>query len=257
MQRIDGNGRAPAIPNPPASPADANNHCVACHVVSRDGRYLAGELWGGGDKGAVFDLSDPAVTAGNPAPTLAPVTASSYTSLFSTFNPDGSRLLINPGTQARARRSARRCDRRHARHAAADRERGASVVVAGRHVDRVHQQHHARRRRRAVGRRLRSWRSRGHPGDRARHVRRAGLDWSPRRGRSRRSPRRRGRRSRPTRSRSPTARGTNSRGRKRSTTPRSAFRARCSWSRATAGRRSGSTRPAAARAMLPAELQPV
>ena len=33
-----------------------------------------------------------------PAPTVAPVTATSYTSLFSTFNADGTRLLINPGT---------------------------------------------------------------------------------------------------------------------------------------------------------------
>ncbi|MEO8549174.1 MAG: hypothetical protein ABI678_04355 [Kofleriaceae bacterium] len=99
MQRIDGAGRALAIPNPPASPADANNHCVACHVVSRDGRYLAGELWGGGDKGAVFDLSDPAILTGNPAPTVAPITTASYTSLFSTFDPTGHRLLVNPGTQ--------------------------------------------------------------------------------------------------------------------------------------------------------------
>ena len=98
MQRIDSAGRAPAIPNPPASPSDANNHCVACHVVSRDGRYLAGELWGGGSQGGVFDLSDPAILTGNPAPTVAPVTATSYTSLFQTFNPDASRLMINPGT---------------------------------------------------------------------------------------------------------------------------------------------------------------
>ncbi|MEP6863093.1 MAG: hypothetical protein ABJE66_20875 [Deltaproteobacteria bacterium] len=104
MQRIDGAGRALAIPNPPplsnvsGNPADAGNHCVACHVVSRDGRYLAGELWGGGSQGAVFDLSDPAIVTSNPAPTLAPVTASSYTSLFQTFNADGTRLMINPGS---------------------------------------------------------------------------------------------------------------------------------------------------------------
>ncbi|HEY6033821.1 MAG TPA: hypothetical protein VIV58_06165, partial [Kofleriaceae bacterium] len=104
MQRIDGAGRALAIPNPPplsnvtGSAADAGNHCVACHVVSRDGRYLAGELWGGGSQGAVFDLSDPAIVTANPAPTLAPVTPTSYTSLFQTFNADGTRLMINPGT---------------------------------------------------------------------------------------------------------------------------------------------------------------
>jgi hypothetical protein len=98
MEQIDPSGRALAIPNPPSSPADANNHCVACHVVSRDGRYLAGELWGGGDKGAVFDMSDPAVKQGNPAPTLAPVGGASYAALFSTFNADASRLLVNAGT---------------------------------------------------------------------------------------------------------------------------------------------------------------
>ncbi len=92
IQRIDSAGRGAAIPNPPASPGDATNHCVACHVVSRDGRYLAGELWGGGDKGAVFDLSNPAV------PTVAPVGGASYTSLFSTFNADATRLMTNPGT---------------------------------------------------------------------------------------------------------------------------------------------------------------
>lgn len=98
MEQIDTSGRALAIPNPPASPSDAGNHCVACHVVSRDGRYLAGELWGGGLQGAVFDMSDPAVKTGNPAPTLAPVTGSSYTALFSTFNQDASRLIVNSGT---------------------------------------------------------------------------------------------------------------------------------------------------------------
>ena len=98
IQRIDGTGRAAAIPNPPPSPSDATNHCVACHVVSRDGRYLAGELWGGGDKGAVFDLSNPAILTSTPAPTVAPVGGTSYTSLFSTFNADATRLMTNPGT---------------------------------------------------------------------------------------------------------------------------------------------------------------
>jgi hypothetical protein len=96
MQRLDDNGRALAIPNPPAAPSDANNHCVACHTVSRDGRYLAGELWGGGLSGAVFDLANPTVIMGNPAPTMAPVNM--YNSLFSTFNPDATRLVINDGT---------------------------------------------------------------------------------------------------------------------------------------------------------------
>lgn len=96
MQRIDASGRALAISNPPPSPSDANNHCVACHVVSRDGRFLASELWGGSLSGAVFDLSNPAVSTGNPAPTMTPL--NSYVSLFSTFNPSATRLMINPGT---------------------------------------------------------------------------------------------------------------------------------------------------------------
>ncbi|MDB4966252.1 MAG: hypothetical protein JWN44_1941 [Myxococcales bacterium] len=96
MQRIDETGRMPAIPKPPVNPADAANRCVACHVVSRDGRYLAGELWGGGMTGAVFDLSDPKVRSGDPAPTVMPV--NTYNSLFSTFNADATRLLVNNGS---------------------------------------------------------------------------------------------------------------------------------------------------------------
>jgi hypothetical protein len=96
MQRIDDTGRNLAIPNPPPNPSDATNHCVACHTISRDGRYLAGELWGGSMSGAVFDLANPNVIMGNPAPTMAPV--NTYVSLFSTFNADGTRLMINNGT---------------------------------------------------------------------------------------------------------------------------------------------------------------
>jgi len=100
MERIDAMGRAPAIANPPAPPSNPNNRCVACHTVSRDGRYLSAELWGGGAEGAVFDLADPNVRTGDPAPTVAPlIEGSTYRALFSTFNPDASRLLINNGTR--------------------------------------------------------------------------------------------------------------------------------------------------------------
>jgi hypothetical protein len=92
LLRIDDAGRNPAIPSPPPNPSDATNHCVACHVVSRDGRYLAAELWGGAQPGAVFDLASASIMAA-PAPTMNPI--GSYVSLFSTFNPDASRLLIN------------------------------------------------------------------------------------------------------------------------------------------------------------------
>jgi Tol biopolymer transport system component len=75
------------------------SRCVACHTVSRDGRYLSGALWGGGLEGAVFDMANPAVKTADPAPTVTPlVEGSSYTVLFSTFNEDASRLMINRGT---------------------------------------------------------------------------------------------------------------------------------------------------------------
>lgn len=105
MQRIDSNRRGLAIPNPPVTvnaTDAAGDQCVACHAISRDGKYLSAELWGGGDQGAVFDLSNPAVTqsvAGSDvyAPTVAPVTTTSYHTLFSTFSPDDTRLMVNNG----------------------------------------------------------------------------------------------------------------------------------------------------------------
>ena len=98
MERIDAAGRAPAIKNPPVQPS-TQSRCVACHTVSHDGRYLSGSLWGGGLQGGVFDMSDPAVQTSDPAPTLAPVVENStYTQLFSTFNQDATRLMINAAT---------------------------------------------------------------------------------------------------------------------------------------------------------------
>jgi hypothetical protein len=94
MERIDGDGRSVAIPTPPPDPNNGAR-CVACHAVSKDGRYLSGSLWGGGRQGAVFDMSDPNVGTADPAPTLAPVSTTTYTQLFSTFNADATRLLVN------------------------------------------------------------------------------------------------------------------------------------------------------------------
>jgi hypothetical protein len=113
LQRIDDTGRNLAISNPPANPMDATNHCVACHTISRDGRYLAGELWGGSLSGAVFDFANPSVAMGNPAPTMAPL--NSYISLFSTFNPDATRLMINKDTSL----------------AVVDPKTGAAITTAG------------------------------------------------------------------------------------------------------------------------------
>lgn len=99
MERIDANGRAPAIANPPPKPSSPGNRCVACHSVSKDGRYLSGALWGGGEQGAVFDMTLETVRTGDPAPTVATLTeGGTYTMLFSTFNHDGTRLMINSGT---------------------------------------------------------------------------------------------------------------------------------------------------------------
>jgi mono/diheme cytochrome c family protein len=102
MERIDVNGRAKAIPTPPEYTPEPGNRCVACHTVSRDGRYLSGSLWGGAREGGVFDMSNAAVrnsTPAAPAPTIGPLQiGSTYTQLFSTFNPDATRLMINtPG----------------------------------------------------------------------------------------------------------------------------------------------------------------
>ena len=97
MEQIDADGRQVAIPNPP--PRNDGQRCVACHTVSKDGRYLSGALWDGGSEGTVFDMSDPAVKTANPAPTVPPlVQGSTYTVLFSTFNQDASRLMINRQT---------------------------------------------------------------------------------------------------------------------------------------------------------------
>src|SRR3954469_20129484 len=107
MERIDAAGRAPAIKNPPiragdSPPGTGGSRCVACHAVSKDGRYLSGSLWGGGLEGGVFDMSDPAIQTADPAPTIAPVVqGSTYTQLFSRFNADGTRLMINDGTGLR------------------------------------------------------------------------------------------------------------------------------------------------------------
>nr|MBA3453827.1 PD40 domain-containing protein [Deltaproteobacteria bacterium] len=96
MERIDTAGRALAIQNPPPRPGDGQR-CIACHSVSKDGRYLSGSLWDAGQQGAVFDMSNPSVVTADPAPTLAPLSTTTYTQLFSTFNHDATRLMLNVG----------------------------------------------------------------------------------------------------------------------------------------------------------------
>lgn len=97
MEQIDANGRSTAIPNPP--PRSDGKRCVACHTVSKDGRFLSAAVWDGGQQGAVFDMANDAVKTADPAPTVTPlVEGSSYTVLFSTFNADATRLMINRGS---------------------------------------------------------------------------------------------------------------------------------------------------------------
>ncbi len=97
MEQITEAGRTIAIQNPPQK--SNGSRCVACHTVSKDGRYLSGALWEGGSQGAVFDMTNDAVKTADPAPTVTPLAENStYTVLFSTFNPDATRLMLNRGT---------------------------------------------------------------------------------------------------------------------------------------------------------------
>lgn len=89
----DGSGLEAFMPSPPPRPGDGAR-CVACHTVSRDGRRMAAELWGGGEYGAIFDLT--ADLSGDPAPTLVPPTQQRF--LSASFNPDSSRLIASYNT---------------------------------------------------------------------------------------------------------------------------------------------------------------
>lgn len=96
IQRIrgDGTGLETFMPSPPARPSDGAR-CVACHTVSRDGTRMAAELWGGGDYGAVFDLTTD--LSGDPAPTVVAPNVQRF--LTASFSPDNSRLVANQGNQ--------------------------------------------------------------------------------------------------------------------------------------------------------------
>jgi hypothetical protein len=76
---------------PPSNPNSGNpDHvrCVACHTISRDGRKLAFEYWGGNEWAGVIDVTQPAT------PVIAPSVARGN---FQTFSPDGTRLVLNYG----------------------------------------------------------------------------------------------------------------------------------------------------------------
>ncbi len=93
MERIhaDTQARENLFPSPPAS--STGDRCVACHTISRDGRYLAASLWLA--PGAtqltlgVFDLTTD--LTGNPTPTVFPLGAARME--FGTFDPAATRVM--------------------------------------------------------------------------------------------------------------------------------------------------------------------
>jgi hypothetical protein len=99
LMRLDAltGARSLTIANPPPQPdgEGAGSRCVACHTVSRDGRYLSAELWGGDQPSVTFDLTSSELSR-DPAPTVyGPRSDLRY--LFSTFSPDSTYLVINRG----------------------------------------------------------------------------------------------------------------------------------------------------------------
>ena len=94
IQRIngDGSGLTDFMPNPPTRARDGRQ-CVACHVISRDGRRMAAELWDGGDTSAIFDLTGD--TTLSPPPMIVPPGTVSF--LSASFNMDNSRLVGSTG----------------------------------------------------------------------------------------------------------------------------------------------------------------
>jgi hypothetical protein len=77
--------RSPVMASPPTG-------CVACHTISRDGRYLGASLEGNPRQLTVFDLTDAAALAASPA---QPLFTPSLAEVFSTFSADGTLLLTS------------------------------------------------------------------------------------------------------------------------------------------------------------------
>lgn len=103
LMRLDAitGARSLTVANPPPKPAGvgAGSRCIACHTVSRDGRYLSAELWGGDDPSVTIDLTS-AELSRDPAPTVfGPRDDLRY--LFSTFSPDSTYLVANRGNAMR------------------------------------------------------------------------------------------------------------------------------------------------------------
>jgi hypothetical protein len=109
LWQIDASGdpSAPLIPNSPGPPVNNDGtqqeptHCIGCHSVSRDGRWLAGRLGGSGtvydsaNGGGVFDLTNAAALSANPAQYVPWPAGQVQRWYWSTWNHDGSALMIN------------------------------------------------------------------------------------------------------------------------------------------------------------------
>ncbi len=79
------------MPSPPRRASDGSR-CVACHAVSRDGRYMAAELFEGQGPSNVFDLTRD--LSADPAPTRFAISdATSW--VYASWNPDSTRLIAN------------------------------------------------------------------------------------------------------------------------------------------------------------------
>ncbi len=79
------------MPRPPRRASDGSR-CVACHAISRDGRYMAAELFEGQGPSAVFDLARD--LRGDPAPTRFAV-RDAVSWVYAAWNPDSTRLVAN------------------------------------------------------------------------------------------------------------------------------------------------------------------
>jgi len=84
----------PVVANVPAAPR-SGMHCLGCHTVSQDGRYLAGRLHGNSTDGSgvIFDLT--ADLWATTPPTVFPVTTTSPDWMSSSFSPDSRRLVVD------------------------------------------------------------------------------------------------------------------------------------------------------------------
>lgn len=83
------------MPHPPRNPTPipgVPERCVACHAVSRDGRYMAAELYEGQGPSNVFDLTRD--LTGDPTPTRFPI-RSETSWVYASWNPDSTRLVAN------------------------------------------------------------------------------------------------------------------------------------------------------------------